>query len=121
MLSSNILFSFKVKQFMSHSIYLHWVRLGNISCILVYLFSSLLLFFYDNNFASALNKVLLWKALNVLFQYLRWNMIAVITCIHTPELSPGFLNSIWWSGWESGVFIAPGGEEQKADFSLALL
>lgn len=42
MLSSNILFSFKVKQFMSHSIYFHWVRQGDIGCALKYLFFSFL-------------------------------------------------------------------------------
>lgn len=42
MLSSNILFSFKVKQFMSHSIYFLWVRQGDIGGVLVYLFFSFL-------------------------------------------------------------------------------
>lgn len=78
---------------MSHSIYFHWVRQGDTGCVLKYLFS-LSFFNYDNNVSSALNKVLLWKALNMLFQYLRWNMSAVIRCIHTPALSSGlFLNT----------------------------
>lgn len=58
MLSSSVLFSFKVKQFMSHSIYFHWVRQGDIGCVLKYLFS-LFFFNYNNNISSALNKVLL--------------------------------------------------------------
>lgn len=74
---------------MSHSIYFHWVRQGDIGSVLKYLFSLALFFNYDNNVSSALNKVLLWKALNMPFQYLRWNMIAVIRCIHTPALSSG--------------------------------
>lgn len=51
MLSSSVLFSFKVKQFMSHSIYFHWVRQGDIGCVLNYLFS-LSLFFLTTTIMS---------------------------------------------------------------------
>lgn len=52
MLSSNILFSFKVKQFMSHSIYFHWVRQGDIGCVLIYPFFSFFFFFFTTTITS---------------------------------------------------------------------